>query len=192
MDESCRLQGGRPEPQSLPWYGVIKGFALVPQKGAIEAGSDPAAVLVLMEGGQLVLFDLPDLQPVPLNLPLQELPDLTILRLACSPAEAGPGSLGLHAATLERIRVTCRTAIQPNVWTATALSLQACNSDRCMVHHVWCCAHAVWILMNGPRHTVLAAAWNRAEHSCGSGGAEPCQCAVSRRSAQLGSVAMGL
>ena len=106
------LQGGRPEPQSLPWYGLVKGFALVPQKGAIEAGTDPAAVLVLMEGGQLVLFDLPDLQPVPLSLPLQELPDLTILRLACSPAEAGPGSLGLHAATMERIRVTCRPAVQ--------------------------------------------------------------------------------
>ena len=151
------LQGGRPEPQSLPWYGVIKGFALVPQKGAIEAGTDPAAVLVLMEGGQLVLFDLPDLQPVPLNLPLQELPDLTILRLACSLAEAGPGSLGLHAATLERIRVTSRTAFQSDVWTAIALSLLA-YSDRRMVHHFWCCAHAIRILFNASRH--IATAWN--------------------------------
>ena len=57
-----------------------------------------------MEGGQLVLFDLPDLQPIPLSLPLQELPDLTVSLLARS-TEGARETLGPHAVTLERLQV---------------------------------------------------------------------------------------
>lgn len=93
-------QGLEASSHPLPWYGSICGFAVVPQKGALGPGGDAAAVLVLMEGGQLVLFALPELQPVPLGLPFQELPDLTLAHLAASPTAAGP-----HSATLRHLRV---------------------------------------------------------------------------------------
>lgn len=50
------------------------------------------------------MFDLPDLQPIPLSLPLQELPDLTVSLLARS-AEGAREALGAHAVTLERLQV---------------------------------------------------------------------------------------
>lgn len=81
---------------------MICGFAVVPQKGALTADADAAAILVLMEGGQVVLYDLPDLRPVPLSLPFQELPDLTASQLTMS---AGTEDVEAHSITLERLKV---------------------------------------------------------------------------------------
>ena len=93
----------QPEIRTLPWYGMIHGFAIVPHRGAVSSNSPGAAILVLMEGGHLILFELPDLHPNPISLPLQELPELTICQLAESaPADMHPSA---HTVTLEHLKV---------------------------------------------------------------------------------------
>ena len=47
------------------------------RRGRWARGGEPAAALVLTEGGQLMVHDLKTLQPVPLSLPFQELPSVT-------------------------------------------------------------------------------------------------------------------
>ena len=59
------------EPHSIPWFGNVRGFALVPPDGSISEWDNPAAVMVLTEGGQLMVHDLKTFQPVPLSLPFQ-------------------------------------------------------------------------------------------------------------------------
>jgi hypothetical protein len=39
----------------LPWFGAIKGFCLVPDRGCLTGYEDPAAVVVLTEGGELIV-----------------------------------------------------------------------------------------------------------------------------------------
>lgn len=39
----------------LPWFGAIKGFCLVPARGCITGYEDPSAVVVLTEGGELIV-----------------------------------------------------------------------------------------------------------------------------------------
>ena len=94
---------GPPEIQTLPWYGMVHGYAVVPHKGAITDNAPAAAILVLMEFGHLVLFELPDLNPSPLSLALQELPELTHSLLA----ELAPANLPAdgHTVTLEHLQV---------------------------------------------------------------------------------------
>ena len=55
----------------LPWFGTVEGYALVPPEGALTADEDPAAIVVLTEGGQMMVHDLRTFTPVPLNLPFQ-------------------------------------------------------------------------------------------------------------------------
>lgn len=57
----------------------MQGFALVPPEGCLGAGAagEMAGLIVLSEGGQLMVHDLRTLQPVPLSLPFQELPPIT-------------------------------------------------------------------------------------------------------------------
>jgi hypothetical protein len=71
----CTVQAEGPHP--LPWFGAVQGCALVPPKGSLGVVGEPAAVMVLSKGGQLMLHDLKTLQPVPLSLPFQELPAVT-------------------------------------------------------------------------------------------------------------------
>lgn len=59
--------------------------------------------MVLMEGGHLILFELPDLHPSPISLPLQELPELTCCTLAESASADTHASS--HAVTLEQLKV---------------------------------------------------------------------------------------
>lgn len=59
------------EGQPLPWFGTIDGYGLVPPPGSLGAGDDPAAIIVLTEGGQLMVHDLKTGAPVPLSLPFQ-------------------------------------------------------------------------------------------------------------------------
>ena len=117
---------GESHVRSLPWYGMIRGFTVVPQKGSLDAAAPAAALVVLMEGGQMVLFDLPELHPVPLSLPLQELPDITLTRLASS-SGAGPSDalgLGEHAVSVERLRVI----VYPP-WISNVLSTMSCEIE---------------------------------------------------------------
>ena len=60
-----------PAVHPLPWFGTVEGYALVPPEGALMADEDPAAIVVLTEGGQLMVHDLRTFTPVPLNLPFQ-------------------------------------------------------------------------------------------------------------------------
>lgn len=78
-------------PHTLPWFGAVQGFALVPPEGSLGRGGasgDMAALIVLSEGGQLMVHDLRTLQPSPLSLPFQELPPVTASAFA-------PGELPL-------------------------------------------------------------------------------------------------
>ena len=61
----------------LPWFGAIQGLVLVPPQHSLDTRSEPAALMTLNEGGQLIVYDMKTLKPLPLSLPLQELPPIT-------------------------------------------------------------------------------------------------------------------
>ena len=92
---------------TLPWFGAVKGFALVPPEGSITEDDDPVAIIVLTEGGQLMVHDLADMQPVPLSLPFQELPSVTVSAVIPIPPPEGPHGCSLHGVSLPRLRVRC-------------------------------------------------------------------------------------
>lgn len=95
-DEDCLLvRGGQPrgEPEMLtllplrpqskgwpvegdghkvvPWFGNIQGYAVVEDK----------SLMVLTEGGQIIVHDLRSWTPTPVMLPAQELPPITMSKL---------------------------------------------------------------------------------------------------------------
>ena len=83
------------EQHPLPWFGAIQGLVLVPPQHSLDARSEPAALITLSEGGQLIVYDMKTLQPLPLSLPLQELPPVTASAFVdnASPPEVGPAHL---------------------------------------------------------------------------------------------------
>ena len=105
---------------TLPWFGAVKGFALVPPEGSINEDDDPVAIIVLTEGGQLMVHDLANMQPVPLSLPFQELPAVTVSAIIpASLPEDAPGC-SLHGVTLARLRVMIKTQLLTwhiNLWS---------------------------------------------------------------------------
>ena len=103
-------RGSHAHPHSIPWFGAVQGWALVPPEASINEFDDPAAIMVLTEGGQLMVHDLSTFQPVPLSLPLQEVQAVTHSCMCASGTEVSPtGGLQpaskLHSVTLERLRV---------------------------------------------------------------------------------------
>lgn len=58
---------------SLPWFGVVNGYALIPPNGSLVEYDDPVAVMVLTEGGQLMLHDFIVQNPIPFSLPFQSI-----------------------------------------------------------------------------------------------------------------------
>jgi len=111
--ETASLQAhthGDFQPHSIPWFGAVQGWALVPPEASINEYDDPAAIMVLTEGGQLMVHDLNTFQPVPLSLPFQELQAVTDACMCASPVQLGPAghivmSTKLHCVTLQRLRV---------------------------------------------------------------------------------------
>ena len=95
------MQDEAPEIQGVPWYGHIKGFEVIVEDGALGDQSPAAAIAVLIEGGQMFLFD-DHLSPNPLSLDLQELPQLTVSSLESSASS----SFGPNAVDVERLQVT--------------------------------------------------------------------------------------
>lgn len=98
------------QAHSIPWFGAVQGGALVPPEASINEFDDPAAIMVLTEGGQLMVHDLATFQPVPLSLPFQELQAVTHSCMCTSAVEAAPAgglqpAAKLHSVTLERLRV---------------------------------------------------------------------------------------
>lgn len=83
----------------LPWFGAIQGLVLVPPQHSLDTRSEPAALMTLNEGGQLIVYDMKTLKPLPLSLPLQELPPITasaFLHDAPSPEVGLVGRLSAH------------------------------------------------------------------------------------------------
>ena len=132
-----------PQPHSIPWFGSVQGWALVPPEASINEYDDPAASMVLTEGGQLMVHDLATFQPVPLSLPFQELQAVTHCCLAASATRAAtayvgadhvtrPGQLQLadklHSVTLQRLRVSrlCKFRLQ-------AIKLAMCAAADAML-----------------------------------------------------------
>ena len=78
------------EQHPLPWFGALQGLALVPPEHSLDAHSAPAALIALNEGGQLIVHDMHTLKPLPLFLPLQELPPVTASAFVAHQASAAP------------------------------------------------------------------------------------------------------
>ena len=76
------------EQHPLPWFGPLQGLALVPPEHSLDAHSAPAALIALNEGGQLIVHDTHTLKPLPLFLPLQELPPVTASAFVAHKASA--------------------------------------------------------------------------------------------------------
>jgi hypothetical protein len=70
----CQDDNGESLGQPLPWFGTIDGYAAVPPPGTLGVHEDTAAIVVLTEGGQLMVHDLKTGAPVPLSLPFQVIP----------------------------------------------------------------------------------------------------------------------
>ncbi len=68
-----QLPGG--SGRMIPWFGTIKGFATVPRErgaaGAPAGSRPPKAIMILTEGGQLVVHQLQEWRPTPITLPFQ-------------------------------------------------------------------------------------------------------------------------
>eukprot|EP01025_Chloroclados_australasicus_P049712 TRINITY_DN567_c0_g1_i4.p1 TRINITY_DN567_c0_g1~~TRINITY_DN567_c0_g1_i4.p1 ORF type:complete len:1139 (+),score=126.77 TRINITY_DN567_c0_g1_i4:44-3460(+) len=76
------------KPETFPWFGKILGYRLVPQNGALTDYSDPSAVLVLTEGGKLMLHDLGQNNIIPLSIAYQDVPHVTCIQHAVIHREA--------------------------------------------------------------------------------------------------------
>ena len=113
----------------LPWFGAVKGFALVPPEGSITEDDDPVAIIVLTEGGQLMVHDLANMQPVPLSLPFQELPAVTVSAVVPVPCPNGPHSCSLHGVSLKRLRVSSELSAVDMPWGSN-LALSSVSVQR--------------------------------------------------------------
>ena len=83
------------EQHPLPWFGSIQGLVLVPPQHSLDARIEPAALITLNEGGQLIVYDMKTLKPLPLSLPCQELPPITASAFVhdAPPSEVGPPAM---------------------------------------------------------------------------------------------------
>ena len=114
----------------------MQGWALVPPEASINEYDDPAAIMVLTEGGQLMVHDLNTFQPVPLSLPFQELQAVTHCCMCASATQASlAGALQasgkLHSVTLERLRVNssspgCNFSADPDASCISRLEYKLC------------------------------------------------------------------
>ena len=104
----------------------------MPPEASINEYDDPAAIMVLTEGGQLMVHDLNTFQPVPLSLPFQELQAVTHCCMCASATQANPAgqlqaSSKLHSVTLERLRVSstsCRQTLCVEMDTLCTMTLE--------------------------------------------------------------------
>ncbi|KAL4458921.1 hypothetical protein ABPG75_013786 [Micractinium tetrahymenae] len=74
-------QAGEGGGRQVPWFGAIQGFCQMPADCPLAADDRSRGLMILTEGGQLVIHDLLHWQPTPLTLPVQELPPMTLARL---------------------------------------------------------------------------------------------------------------
>lgn len=94
----------------VPWFGNVQAHALVGRAGVFSLSAPPPptsaaaqldppeALMVLTEGGQLVIHELQTWTPMPLTLPFQELPPVTLARLVDAPQKSpSPHALNLTA-----------------------------------------------------------------------------------------------
>eukprot|EP00198_Chlamydomonas_reinhardtii_P013508 XP_001702845.1 R-SNARE protein, tomsyn-like family [Chlamydomonas reinhardtii] len=81
-----------PAPLKLPWFGHLIGFTLVSQGRALTGYEDPVAVLQLVEGGQLVLFDLAAKAPANVTPTFQQRTGITVTEAALVPVRRPSGS----------------------------------------------------------------------------------------------------
>lgn len=88
-------------PQSLHWFGTIDGTALVGERDDPLAAGPPQGALVLTEGGQLMLHDLAQLAPLPLELPYQCLGRPTA---ACWSSTHAPVAASRSALTVDALK----------------------------------------------------------------------------------------
>ena len=107
---------GEIPPSTVPWFGTLKAHALMPRVTNSGGGGNNTtagavsddALMVLTEGGQLVVHDLHEWHPHPLTLPFQELPPITASQFvptvsteqAAELTGQGPSKRVQHALTL--------------------------------------------------------------------------------------------
>lgn len=103
-------QDGGAAPLTVPWFGVLKAHAVMPRAGSLGR-FDSEALMLLTEGGQLVVHDLREWQPQPLTLPFQELPPITLSIFVPTLSESQVEDLGtasLHALSLPALHAAAR------------------------------------------------------------------------------------
>eukprot|EP00877_Chromochloris_zofingiensis_P001873 jgi/Chrzof1/11687/Cz06g05130.t1 len=105
--------GPKPAPKKLPWFGAICSYNMVPASGAITGYEEPAAILVLMEGGELVVHDLAadkavSRAPQHFMQRFQSQPSVTAARLRIIPTGRVP---------LQGLQGACMTSLRD--WSST-------------------------------------------------------------------------
>ena len=131
------------EQHPLPWFGAIQGLVLVHPEHSLDGRSEPAALIALNEGGQLIVHDMHTLKPLPLFLPLQELPPVTASAFVAHEASAAPqvqpiALMRHHLPTMyltARLpKVNRRRRVAESSGADAALVLLACMQTTC-----WMC-----------------------------------------------------
>ncbi|GIL46335.1 hypothetical protein Vafri_3346 [Volvox africanus] len=87
----------------LPWFGHLIGFSLVANGGYVTGYEPSAAVLQLVEGGQLVLYHLKDEQPHMVSPSFQQRSSITVTEAPLVPVRR-PASCSPNAITLTSLR----------------------------------------------------------------------------------------
>ena len=92
----------------VPWFGEIVSHSIMLPKDDSKAESK---VMILTEGGQLVVHDLSTWEPLPVSLKFQELPPFS-----CSAFMASISDSGLHSPCLKNLRYLSWKHIQDTKW----------------------------------------------------------------------------
>ena len=123
------LQRAKGPARLVPWFGNVQAHALVaeprgPGSAAASAAAlraaAPQALMVLTEGGQLVVHELQTWTPTPLTLPFQELPPVVLARLVDAAKKGAGVASGAHAA-----QDTSSQTASPHALTLAALRAAA-------------------------------------------------------------------
>ncbi|MEW5311029.1 MAG: hypothetical protein WDW38_002776 [Sanguina aurantia] len=108
----------------IPYFGKLKGYALVAKPSTISGVEDLSAVIQLLEGGQLVSHSPKDKQTTVFATPLQALPAITVAEVATLPV-VRPIRARLHALSLAVLRKAAALMLQRHPDAAAAAGLDS-------------------------------------------------------------------
>ena len=102
----------------IPWFGTVVAHSLMDPAESEDVASH--SILILTEGGQLVVHDIASASPSPLSLKFQELPPITYSKFVPSYPEEIPGNPSTsHRPTLRSLRFLSLKYITDSKWPFT-------------------------------------------------------------------------